>query len=369
MPWVELQKSGKYRAMYRLPDGRRRSAGTFVHKKKAQSAAAVAEAEAASTGWRDPSASQRTWGEWCETWWRTRGVEPGTLKRDASSRDATLIPKWGNVPLDEITRFDVKEWAADLLEEGMSPATVQKRVYLLSASLVSAIDKEIIATNPAFRIPIAKGETDDRRYLTHDEADAILSAPMSPLDLSVIQTLLGTGLRWGEVVGLQVGRVDFKRGVIQVAEVWDREAARLKAYPKSGHRRDVPIRPYLAPLLQEQIGDRAEGHVFLRNGYRLQYSNWRKSVWLPALEHAKLKEVRIHDLRHTFASWLLQDPVAPLTLAEVGQLLGHASSQTTQIYAKLASEVSPRVRAAMTSPAAWQPRGKPVLAGAGASGN
>ncbi|MCD4853633.1 tyrosine-type recombinase/integrase [Arthrobacter sp. AK01] len=61
--------------------------------------------------------------------------------------------------------------------------------------------------------------------------------------------------------------------------------------------------------------------------------NWRKRVWLPALEAAGIDHARPHDLRHTYASWLIQSGVS---IKEVGRLLGHASPMTTERYAHLA---------------------------------
>lgn len=355
MPSTETLPSGKYRAIYRVPGGKKRYVkGTFKQQKAALYAAAAAEADAMSLGWRDPKAALRPWGDWCDEWWPSRQVEAGTLKRDASSRDSCLMKRWKEVPLSEITRHDIKAWAAQLQRGGMAPATVEKRVYLLSSSLNAAVDAEIISTNPAFRLKITSaGQSDERRYLTHEEARIFLAQFRPPVDDLVneaaVLTLLGTGMRWGEMVGLQIKRVDLDRQMIRVAEVWDTQSRQLVAYPKGKLQRSVPIPPTLAPYIQGVIGDRRSGHVFLRDGYVLDYSNWRKRFWLTAEANADIGHVRIHDLRHTFASWLLQHPTNPVALAEVGRLLGHKSPQTTAIYAHLTEAIPMHVTAALPS--------------------
>lgn len=357
MPSTETLPSGNYRAIYRIPGGKKRYVkGTFTHKKAAYNAAATAEDKAMSLGWRDPKAALRPWGEWCEEWWPTRDVEPGVLKRDESSRDSCLMKRWKDVPLSEITRQDIRAWAAQLKRSGLAPTTIDKRVYLLSASFNAAIDAEVLTTNPAFRLRgkgSSAGESDDRRYLTHEEAVIFLASFRCPVDEPVneaaVLTLLGTGMRWGEMVGLQVKRVDLDRMMIRVAEVWDNQTRTLVAYPKGKKQRSVPIPDTLAPYLKAVIGTRKVGHVFLRDGFILDYSNWRKRFWLPAEEEARVGHVKIHDLRHTYASWLLQHPTHPVSLAEVGRLLGHKSPQTTAIYAHLTESVPAHVTAALPS--------------------
>jgi integrase len=352
MAYVETLPSGKYRAIYRLKTGERRSAGTFTHKRPAKLAADKAEAEARSLGWRDPQAGMRTWAEWCAEWWPTRPVEPGTLARGVPLRDNVLVPKWGDTPLTDITRHDVKAWAAAMGKSGLAPATVKKRVHLLSASLAAAVDAEILTTNPAYRIKITSGQTDVRRYLTYEEQADLLAQVGPPVDNAlgeaVVTTLLGTGIRWGEMAGLRVERVNFDRKLIRVAEVWDDKLNRLKPYPKGRQIRDVPIVPWVEPVLRARIANRRSGFIFQTpRGAVIDYQNWRRDTWVPATKRAGLEGVRIHDLRHTYASTLLQGGVS---LAEVGRLLGHVSAQTTQIYAHLLDVDNEPIEAALPDP-------------------
>ena len=171
----------------------------------------------------------------------------------------------------------MKEWAAELRKGGLAPATVKRRVYLLSASLNAAIDAEILKTNVAYRIELPGGETDVRRYLEKDEEIALLGKFDGPVDRAMSRLLFGTGLRYGEAVGLQKKRVDLKGMSIRVAEVWDRESASLKAYPKGRRIRSVPFEDDLLPFLEERIaakGDRL---------FPLDYWNWRRRHWAPAV--------------------------------------------------------------------------------------
>lgn len=351
MPSTETLPSGKYRAIYRIPGGKKRYVkGTFVHKKAAQNAAAAAEEKAMSLGWRDPTAASRSWGDWCDEWWDGRPVEPGTLKRDESPRNKHLMPRWGSVPLIDITRHDVKAWSSSMLKSGLAPASVKRHVALFSSSLAAAVDAEVITVNPAFRISVPMGEIDEDRFLTRPEA-ALLRAQFAPPvrftpDDALVALLFGTGLRWGEAVGLRIKRVDLPRRKIRVAGVWDAKLHKTKAYPKGRRIRSVPIPEWLVPHLEPLLGRGPEEFVFLSNGLPYRYSNFYHRRWLPAVERSKIGHTVIHDARHTYASWLLQDGVS---LAEVGRLLGHVSWTTTQRYAHLAQESPAEVVASLNA--------------------
>ena len=360
MAWAERLPSGKYRGVYRDAHGNRRSAGTFTHKPKAERAAAAREEQARKAMTRDPEAFKRPWGEWCEEWWPTRSVEPSTLRNDSARRRNHLEPRWASVPVGSITRQDVKAWAAQLKRQGLGPESVKRCVHLLSASLVAAVDAEIIDANPAARLKLGGGPPAPERYLTREEFDALRVELPTTGDQFIADMLVNTGLRWSEFAGLHRSRVDLKRGLVRVVETYDEGAGQMKAYPKGKRVRDVPLTPELVEWLGdlswsgkdcgvEHASGRCPGPLLVttEEGRPLRNSNWSYRVWTPAVELSHVGHVRIHDLRHTYASWLLQ---AGVPLAEVGKLLGHVSAQTTQRYAHLAETPVDAVLAALAAP-------------------
>lgn len=360
MAWAERLPSGKYRGVYRDVAGRRRSAGTFPHKAKAERAAAAKEQAARQSMRVDPEAYRRPWGEWCEEWWPTRSVEPSTLRNDAARRRNHLEPRWSIAPLGSITRQDVKAWAAQLRRDGLGPESVKRCVHLLSASLSAAVDAEILDANPAARLKLPGGAPAQERYLTREEYAALRDQLPTTDDQLVADLLAYTGLRWGELAGLHRSRVDLARGVVRVVETYDETAGAMKAYPKGKKARDVPLTPDLVSALREMPGrigpcgvDHAAGKcpgpllLTTEDGRPLRNSNWAFRVWTPSVELSRVGHLRIHDLRHTYASWLLQ---AGVPLAEVGKLLGHISPQTTQRYAHLAETPTAAVLAALAAP-------------------
>lgn len=362
MAWAEKLSSGRYRGVYRDANGRKRSLDeTYAHKVRAERAASVAEEKTRRTMASDPDAGKRTWGEWADEWWPTRAVEASTLATDAGRRRNHLDPRWAKIPIGAITRHDVKAWAQTMLRAGHGPGTVQHCVRLLSVSLAGAIDAGIIDANPAARIKLPSGELEVERYLTREEYAAVVEQLPTTGDQLIVHTLAFTGLRWGEMAGLHVHRFVPMRKRLLVVETFDEKAGVIKPYPKGRKARDVPMPPWLVQLhleaLEADPGDCGVPHRvgrcrhgLLLHGPRggvLRDSNWSARVWRPAVERAGIGHCRVHDLRHTYASWLLQDGVP---LARVGKLLGHVSPLTTQKYAHLQPGDDEAVIAALGAP-------------------
>ncbi len=334
MAWSQQLPSGNWRALYRLPDGRVRSAGTFPYEKRALAKGAEAEEAASMPGWRDPRAGGRAWGDWVKEWWSIRTVSDTTLRWEKSMLDTHLMPRWAKVPIAEITRHEVRAWAVGMgkgagSKKPLAPSSVKRIVAVLSASLSGAVDAEIIALNPVARMRLPGGETDPARFLTREEV-GLLFAELDGLDLQIASALLGTGMRWGEMAGLQIRRVSPHS--IRIAETWSNSERILLPHPKGKRIRDIPLPNWVADTIGPLLDRPRTSFVFAPDGAMPDSNNWRKRVWSKATLAVGL-DARIYDLRHTYASWLLQDGVS---LAQVGQLLGHVSSETTQIYAHLA---------------------------------
>lgn len=364
MAWSEKLPSGKYRGLYRDVYGKKRSAGTFSHKTRARNAAAAKEEHARRSMLRDPEAYRRPWAEWVELWWPTRQVEVSTEKVDKGRLERHLMPRWGEVPIGSITRHDVKAWTAQMERDGVGPTTVQRCAHLLSASLVAAMDAEVIDANPAARLKLPGSAKAQERYLTHEEFDKLLEHLPTTADRLIVNFATNTGLRPGEWAGIHWNRVDLDRGVVRVVETFSELGGFIKAYPKSRRLRDVPLTDELVELLRKEKDSRTDlddgcgvphavgtcrSSLVLRThgGSVVRNSNW-SPIFREAVAASGIGHARPYDMRHTFASWLLQSKA--VDLAELSILMGHASIQTTMIYAHLTTMPSARVKAGLAAP-------------------
>jgi len=363
MAWAErIPTSGRYRGLYRDATGRTRSLGkTYTHKAEAERLAAEAEVTARRQAWSDHGDAKRPWGEWADAWTLTRTVEPGTLITDASRRRAHLDARWARVPLGAIRRHDVQGWAADMARAGVGASVVQRCVALLSVSLSAAVAAGVLDANPAARIELPMGAQATERFLTRDEYAALSDAMPTSRDRLVLAFLTNTGLRWGEFAGLHAGRIDYARGVVRVVETFDGKTGQIKPYTKGRKIRPVPLGPELVEALLahpaqsdrcglvHRAGSCRGGLAITTAGGSVMRSSKWAATWHEAVANAGIGHVRVHDLRHTFCSWLIQ---AGISTAEVQALAGHQSIETTQRYTHLGATDQTAVLAALRGPAA-----------------
>lgn len=167
----------------------------------------------------------------------------------------------------------------------------------------------------------------DRRYLTHQEAQVLASAA-GEHEL-VILFLAYTGLRFGEMAALRVGRVDILRRRVEIADaVTAVNGALVWGTPKGHSRRWVSVPRFVAEALAAHVaGKPADDLVFTSsNGAVLRASNFRRDVWDDAVKAAGLDGLVPHGLRHTAASLAI---AAGADVKVVQQMLGHKSATMT----------------------------------------
>ena len=258
------------------------------------------------------------------------------LKRTGSRRITVaarnLYAEFSGTDISDIKMHDVRAYVRKRRLAGLAASTVNKEVGLLSAAVNYARREwgwEI--NNPAQGC--REREPEGRvRWITRAEAANLLKQadkdPRAKHLSSFIELALHTGCRKGELLELEWRRVDLKRGLFFLEAM----------HTKSDRRRSVPLNRHARAALIEQARFRAKycpasPWVFCHNdGNRIQDV---KRSFATACNRAGIEDFRIHDMRHTCAAWLVS---AGAALAEVRDLLGHASITMTERYAHLAPE-------------------------------
>ena len=251
-----------------------------------------------------------------------------------------IVPLLKGVDLEDITREKVKALAFAGLKKGQSPKTVQNVVRCLSSLLSHAKEDGLIRENTALNPGKFLPKMSRRKFInpfSRDEVATLLEtvqakAPRySPLFLCAVRT----GLRQGELLALQWGDIDYHGRFIEVQRNYARGQITT---PKNGESRRVDMSKELTQALRDlqterQMEAAANGWhevpvwIFCNDaGVLLDPDNLRKRVFASLLKASGLRRVRFHDLRHTFASLLLQQGESPVYVKEQ---MGHSSIQVT----------------------------------------
>lgn len=242
-----------------------------------------------------------TWNDAVDRWLFEK-ADKASLRSDRS------IIKWLNrylsgVPLEEITRAVIDSLIHKKIQTGVSNGTVNRMLSLLRAILLRAsTDWEWISRAPKVRLlrePIRRV-----RYLTASQASRLLSE--LPLHLAAMAAFsLATGLRASNVTGLLRSQVDMLR---RLAWIHPDQSKNRKAIA-------VPLNADAMRLITLQIG-KHQTHVFTYKGKPV--TKVSTAAWYKALNRAGINDFRWHDLRHTWASWHVQNGTPLYVLQELG---------------------------------------------------
>jgi integrase len=147
----------------------------------------------------------------------------------------------------------------------------------------------------------------------------------------LVASAAGLGLRWGELAGLHIERVDLLRRRVSVVEQLTEVNGRLELGPPkaAAGRRSVSVPVFLVEMLEDQLAERSEpGGLVLPGpqGGPMRRSNFRRRSWDPATRRAGVDGLRFHDLRHTAVALAVRQGAHPKAIQE---RLGHASITTT----------------------------------------
>jgi integrase len=235
-----------------------------------------------------------------------------------------VLPRFGKKHLDELTRQDVIEFHHGQRAAGYAPATANRFVILLRYMFNLAKKWGIPGSekNPASGIPLFEENNKRERYVTAEEtqrlAEAIRDSDNSQMQ-HIVPLLLLTGCRKRELLDSQWNHFDLPRRLWRIP------------ISKSGKARHVPLSDGVLQLLAQV--PRFPGCPFVvpnpktRKPYVSVFYSWHT-----ARTRAGMPELRMHDLRHSFASFLIN---AGRSLYEVQNILGHTQLKTTQRYAHL----------------------------------
>jgi integrase len=261
---------------------------------------------------------ERTFSEMMERY-QTEHVVKKASQRGYRGYIKNLLPSFGHLPLAEITPKLIVQYKTKRYADGMAPATINRELSTMKHAFNLAIREwEWCRDNPVRRVAMEKENNRRDRWLSYEEEKGLLKECPGWVK-EIVLFALHTGMRMGEILCLDWKGVDLFRKTVTVFR------------SKNGERRTIPINQTVLELLKGRLKVRPLNTdlVFYSKTHTLVDCNNLRRDFRSALSKAKIEDFHFHDLRHTFATRLVQ---AGVDIYKVQRLLGHKSPIMTQRY-------------------------------------
>lgn len=269
-----------------------------------------------------------------EDFWKMYCADMETRLREHTMRtkkyivELKILPYFGNKRVNDITAADIRQWQNELIKMGYSPTYLKTINNQLSAIFNYAVRYYDLKSNPCAKAgSMGKSKAEEMDFWTGEEFRKFIDSVMNKrLSYMAFMTLYWTGMRMGELLALNPKDVDLEKSTISITKSYQRlgkkDVITPPKTPKSKRVITIPeflaadIKDYMDSLYELQENDR----LFPITKYYLEHEMQR------GIKESGVKRIRVHDLRHSHASMLIELGFSPL---EIANRLGHEKVETT----------------------------------------
>ena len=269
-----------------------------------------------------------------EDFWKMYCADMETRLREHTMRtkkyivELKILPYFGNKRVNDITAADIRQWQNELIKMGYSPTYLKTINNQLSAIFNYAVRYYDLKSNPCAKAgSMGKSKAEEMDFWTGEEFRKFIDSVMNKrLSYMAFMTLYWTGMRLGELLALNLKDVDLEKRTITITKSYQRlgkkDVITPPKTPKSKRVITIPeflvadIKDYMDSLYDLQEDDR----LFPITKYYLEHEMQR------GIKESGVKRIRVHDLRHSHASMLIELGFSPL---EIANRLGHEKVETT----------------------------------------
>jgi integrase len=259
--------------------------------------------------------------------------KPATVRTYERVLRLWVLPELGDRRAGDIRRTDIQALVDDLVTGGQAPATVRLSIAALKTIYRREVSRGRIAENPTSGLELPAVRNGRERIVAPEVAAKLLSA-LPDSDRAVWATAVYAGLRRGELQALRASDVDLTEGIIHVERGWDEKEGEVAT--KSRERRRVPISSVLRQLLRQHVmrsGRRGDDRLFATTATAAFDPRRLQERADAAWTAAGLERVTLHNLRHTYASYMI---AAGVNAKALSTYMGHAKvSMTLDLYGHL----------------------------------
>ena len=269
-----------------------------------------------------------------EDFWKMYYADMETRLREHTMRtkkyivELKILPYFGNKRVNDITAADIRQWQNELIKMGYSPTYLKTINNQLSAIFNYAVRYYDLKSNPCAKAgSMGKSKAEEMDFWAGEEFRKFIDSVMNKrLSYMAFMTLYWTGMRLGELLALNPKDVDLEKRTISIIKSYQRIGKKdviiPPKTPKSKRVITIPeflaadIKDYMDSLYDLQENDR----LFPITKYYLEHEMQR------GIKESGVKRIRVHDLRHSHASMLIELGFSPL---EIANRLGHEKVETT----------------------------------------
>lgn len=269
-----------------------------------------------------------------EDFWKMYCADMETRLREHTMRtkkyivELKILPYFGDKRVNDITAADIRQWQNELIKMGYSPTYLKTINNQLSAIFNYAVRYYDLKSNPCVKAgSMGKSKAEEMDFWTGEEFRKFIDSVMNKrLSYMAFMTLYWTGMRMGELQALNPKDIDLEKRTISITKSYQRlgkkDVITPPKTPKSKRVITIPeflaadIKDYMDSLYDLQENDR----LFPITKYYLEHEMQR------GIKESGVKRIRVHDLRHSHASMLIELGFSPL---EIANRLGHEKVETT----------------------------------------
>lgn len=371
MAWVE--KNGKYyRVRYYADDGTIGSLSDRYSKEQAEEVAENVNVDQRRGEFLDPRHGDLLLNEWAEEWFEALDVAPYTEAQYRSSYRNHIAPQWGESPIGDISTMAVRAWEKRL-RRTHPPTMVDTILKPLRMMLEDAVEERLIPTNPARarkRGKRVRRSDNEKVWATPTQALAVANnagVHVGPWARTLILTAAWTGMRWGELAGLQWSNVHLlaEQPYLYVHPMWGSlhelgGECWLDAPKSEAGGRCVTLPPFLVDeLALHQSRQQGYDAVFTApDGGWLRRSNYGRRVMRPMCDGREESPARrghparpavtaaapgltMHGFKHGHNTWMIGQGVPDV--ARYRRLGWRISDAVQRTYSHVSEEVEQRL--------------------------
>ncbi|KJS23116.1 MAG: hypothetical protein VR72_02810 [Clostridiaceae bacterium BRH_c20a] len=302
------------------------------------------------------SQSYLTFGDWLITYmydYKKLEIRLSTWENYMTNINTHILPTIGTVALADLKTDDIQKLLNKMNKEGSSSSTTRRVAHIMNSAIKQAMKNRLISWNPVDAAVLPKMKIKEKRAMTMEEMDKFINILQEDRWGAAFLTLLGTGLRRGELLGQREQDINLDEGYTEIKQALaiTKEKGLILDEPKTkSSKGKIPLPEIVVNALRKHLTRQKQLEKWFADKYNNEhkllfctdygtpinprnfsrkFNQLRKKAGIP-------KEITLHGLRHTFATRLLE-------LGEnqriIQELLRHSKGDTTEIYTHVSMDV------------------------------